>query len=83
MKKRLIPITLLLTVPIVLVLIFDPASTLSLRNFLEDIFGTSFSAAERQRARITNKNTLIPKGITACHIPTHKNKIPIITAKQR
>ena len=42
MKKRLIPITLLLTVPIVLVLIFDPASTLSLRNFLGDIFGTIF-----------------------------------------
>lgn len=42
MKKRLIPITLLLTVPIVLVLIFDPASTLSLRNFWGDIFGTIF-----------------------------------------
>ena len=42
MKKRLIPITLLLTVPIVLVLVFDPASTLSLRNFLGDISGTIF-----------------------------------------
>ena len=42
MKKRLIPITLLLTVPIVLVLIFDPASTLSLRNFLGNISGTIF-----------------------------------------
>ena len=42
MKKRLIPITLLLTVPIVLVLVFDPASTLSLQNFFDDIFGTIF-----------------------------------------
>ena len=42
MKKRLIPIAPLLTVPIVLVLIFDPASTLSLRNFFGDIFGTIF-----------------------------------------
>ena len=42
MKKRLIPITLLLTVPIVLVLVFDPASTLSLRIFLGNISGTIF-----------------------------------------
>ena len=42
MKKRLISIALLLTVPVVLVLVFDPASTLSLRNFLEDIAGTIF-----------------------------------------
>ena len=42
MKTRLIPINLLLTVPIVLVLIFDPASTLSLRNFLGNILGTIF-----------------------------------------
>lgn len=42
MKRRSFWITLLLTVPIVLVLIFDPASTLSPRNFLGDIFGTIF-----------------------------------------
>ena len=42
MRTRSVSITLLLTVPIVLVLVFDPASTLSLRNFLGDIFGTIF-----------------------------------------
>ena len=41
-KIKFFWIVLLLTVPVVLVLIFDPASTLSLRNFLEDIFGTIF-----------------------------------------
>ena len=42
MRIRSVSIALLLTVPIVLVLVFDPASTLSLRNFLGDIFGTIF-----------------------------------------
>ncbi len=42
MKTRSVSIALLLTVPIVLVLVFDSASTLSLRNFLEDIAGTIF-----------------------------------------
>ena len=41
-KINFFRIALLLTVPIVLVLVFDPASTLSLRNFLEDIAGTIF-----------------------------------------
>ena len=35
-------VTLLLTVPIVLVLVLDPATTLSLRNFLENIAGSVF-----------------------------------------
>ena len=42
MRTRSVSIALLLTVPIVLVLVFDPASTLSLRNFLSDISGTIF-----------------------------------------
>ena len=42
MKIKFLWIALLLTVPIMLVRIFDPASTLSLRNFLGDIFGTIF-----------------------------------------
>ena len=42
MRTRSVSIVLLLTVPIVLVLVFDPASTLSLRNFLENIAGTIF-----------------------------------------
>ena len=42
MRTRSVSIALLLTVPIVLALVFDPASTLSLRNFLSDIFGTIF-----------------------------------------
>lgn len=35
-------IALIMTVPVVAVLVFDSASTLSLRNFLGDIFGTLF-----------------------------------------
>ena len=42
MKITFVWLTLLLTMPIVLVLVFDPASTLSVRNFLENIFGTIF-----------------------------------------
>ena len=42
MRIKFAGITLLLIAPIVLVLVLDPASTLSLRNFLEDIFGTIF-----------------------------------------
>ena len=42
MRTRSVSIALLLTVPIVLVLVFDPASTLSLRNFLGNISGTIF-----------------------------------------
>ena len=41
-KSHFLWITLLLTVPIVLVLVFDPASRLSLRNFWENIAGTIF-----------------------------------------
>ena len=41
-KIKFFWIVLLLTVPVVLVLVFDPASTLSLRNFLENIAGTIF-----------------------------------------
>ncbi len=41
-KIHFFRIALLLTVPIVLVLVFDRASTLSLRNFLGDIAGTIF-----------------------------------------
>ena len=39
---RFLWITLLLTVPVVLVLVFDPASTLSCRNFVENILGSIF-----------------------------------------
>ena len=42
MRTRSVSIALLLTSQIVLVLVFDPASTLSLRNFWGDIFGTIF-----------------------------------------
>ena len=41
-KINFFRIAILLTVPIVLVLVFDRASTLSLRNFLENIAGTIF-----------------------------------------
>ena len=41
-KINFFRVTLLLTVPIVLVLVFDPATTLSLRNFLENIAGSVF-----------------------------------------
>ena len=39
---KFVRIFLLLIVPIVLVLVFDPASTLSLRNFVGNISGTVF-----------------------------------------
>ncbi len=41
-KHRFLLIGLLLILPVVLVVVFEPASTLSLRNFLEDIAGTVF-----------------------------------------
>ena len=41
-KINFFRVALLLTVPVVLVLVFDPASTLSLRNFLGNIAGTVF-----------------------------------------
>ena len=41
-KLNFVLITPLLIIPVVLVLIFDPASTLSIRNFFDDIFGTIF-----------------------------------------
>ena len=42
MRIKFVGLTLLFTVPIILVLVFDQASTLSLRNFLENISGTIF-----------------------------------------
>jgi hypothetical protein len=40
MKKMFVWSSLWLIMPIILILVFDPASTLSLRNIVESIFGT-------------------------------------------